>query len=120
MTRFLRKASYCGLKHACAHILVYHLASPPLLSLCLHTCPCLLLPTQDADSLDTETNKKSEGSFYVWTYDEIQQVLGEERAGVFCEVYGVKPGGNCTLSARSDPHKEFGGKNVLAEVRGTA
>jgi hypothetical protein len=44
--------------------------------------------------------------------------LGEERAGVFCEVYGVKPAGNCTLSARSDPHKEFGGKNVLAEVRG--
>lgn len=56
----------------------------------------------------------------MWAYDEIQQVLGEERAGVFCEVYGVKPGGNCTLSARSDPHKEFGGKNVLAEVSGTA
>jgi hypothetical protein len=30
-------------------------------------------------------------------------------------VYGVW---HCTLSARSDPHKEFGGKNVLAEVPG--
>jgi hypothetical protein len=31
-------------------------------------------------------------------------------------VYGVAPGGNCTRSARSDPHGEFQGKNVLAEV----
>jgi uncharacterized protein YyaL (SSP411 family) len=76
----------------------------------------LLAPLQDADSLDTETNKKSEGAFYVWTHEEIVEVLGQERALVFCEVYGVKPGGNCTLSARSDPHKEFVGKNVLAQV----
>ena len=47
---------------------------------------------------------------------QVVRVLGEERAGAFCEVYGVKAAGNCTLSARSDPHKEFGGKNVLAEV----
>jgi uncharacterized protein YyaL (SSP411 family) len=75
-----------------------------------------LPPLQDADSLDTDTNKKSEGAFYVWTHEEIIEVLGQERASVFCEVYGVKPGGNCTLSARSDPHKEFIGKNVLAQV----
>lgn len=53
----------------------------------------------------------------MWTYDEVVEVLGQERASVFCEVYGVKQGGNCTLSARSDPHQEFVGKNVLAEVR---
>jgi uncharacterized protein YyaL (SSP411 family) len=83
--------------------------------LCLPYCCCCC--RQDADSLDTSTNKKSEGAFYVWTYEEIVEVLGQERASVFCEVYGVKQGGNCTLSARSDPHQEFVGKNVLAEVR---
>lgn len=75
---------------------------------------------QDADSLDPDTNKKSEGAFYVWTQDEIKQALGggdEERAALFCEVYGVQADGNCTLSARSDPHQEFVGKNVLAQVR---
>lgn len=53
----------------------------------------------------------------MWTYDEVVEVLGQERASVFYEVYGVKQGGNCTLSTRSDPHQEFVGKNVLAEVR---
>lgn len=33
------------------------------------------------------------------------------------QVYGVQPGGNCTLDARSDPHGEFKGRNVLMQVR---
>lgn len=32
---------------------------------------------------------------------------------MFCAHYYVKPGGNCDLSRRSDPHGEFGGLNVL-------
>ena len=32
---------------------------------------------------------------------------------MFCAHYYLKPGGNCDLSPRSDPHKEFVGKNVL-------
>jgi uncharacterized protein YyaL (SSP411 family) len=43
---------------------------------------------QDADSLDTDTNKKSEGAFYVWTHEEIVEVLGQERASIFCECMG--------------------------------
>jgi hypothetical protein len=46
----------------------------------------------------------------------VKQVLGEERAGVFADVYGVEQGGNCNLSSRSDPHQEFTGKNVLMQV----
>ena len=53
----------------------------------------------------------------MWTADEIKTVLGAERAGVFGDVYGVQAGGNCNLSARSDPHQEFSGKNVLMQVR---
>jgi len=53
----------------------------------------------------------------VWSEEEIRKVLGDkETAALFCEVYGVQEGGNCTLSARSDPHQEFVGKNVLAQV----
>lgn len=56
---------------------------------------------QDADSLDT-AGKKSEGAFYVWTADEIDEVLGtdSERARVFKRHYYVKPQGNCDLSPR--------------------
>ncbi|KAF6251178.1 Six-hairpin glycosidase-like protein [Scenedesmus sp. NREL 46B-D3] len=74
-----------------------------------------LYSAEDADSQDAATSKKAEGAFYVWTADEVVQVLGEERAGLFAEVYGVQQGGNCNLSARSDPHQEFTGKNVLMQ-----
>ncbi len=53
--------------------------------------------TQDADS------ESEEGKFFVWTPDEIRQVLGDE-AEVFMTAYGVTPGGN------------FEGKNILEFV----
>lgn len=68
---------------------------------------------EDADSLEVESGKKKEGAFYVWTLEEIVKVLGEDRAKMFIEHYFVKEGGNCVLSAKSDPHEEFIGKNVL-------
>jgi len=59
--------------------------------------------TQDADS------EGEEGKFFVWTVDEIRDVLGEEGddvASEFVEVYGVQHGGN------------WEGKNIL-ELVGT-
>jgi uncharacterized protein YyaL (SSP411 family) len=53
--------------------------------------------TQDADS------EGEEGKFFVWTPDEIRQVLGSE-ADEFVATYGVTPGGN------------FEGKNILEFV----
>ncbi len=44
--------------------------------------------TLDADSEGVE------GKFYVWTADEIVQVLGEPEAELFSAAYGVEPGGN--------------------------
>ncbi len=44
--------------------------------------------TEDADSEGVE------GKFYVWTPAEIRQVLGPERAGLFCYVYDVTEQGN--------------------------
>lgn len=43
---------------------------------------------QDADS------EGGEGRFYVWSQEEIHQVLGPERAGAFCRYYGVTGKGN--------------------------
>ena len=51
--------------------------------------------TEDADS------EGEEGKFYVWTPEEIKQVLGPDRAAKFCYVYDVTEEGN------------FEGKNIL-------
>ena len=67
---------------------------------------------QDADSLDL-MGTKSEGAYYLWTQQEIDDILGPSRAPLFKQRYYVKPEGNADLSPRSDPHGEFHGKNCL-------
>ncbi len=44
--------------------------------------------TQDADSEGVE------GKFFVWTPEEIAEVLGEDDGQLFCACYDVTPGGN--------------------------
>lgn len=44
--------------------------------------------TQDADS------EGEEGKFYIWTRDQIKEVLGKERGVPFCAYYGVGQQGN--------------------------
>jgi len=51
--------------------------------------------SEDADS------EGEEGKFYVWTVDEIRDILGADRADRFCYVYDVTDRGN------------FEGKNIL-------
>ena len=66
---------------------------------------------EDADSLPShDAQHKDEGAFYVWTWQEIEDVLGED-APLFCAYYGVKPAGNAP--SQGDPHGEFKGKNIL-------
>jgi uncharacterized protein YyaL (SSP411 family) len=55
--------------------------------------------TQDADS------EGHEGKFFVWTPEEIAEVLGEEDAAEFCALHDVSAGGN------------FEGSNIL-NIRG--
>jgi uncharacterized protein YyaL (SSP411 family) len=57
--------------------------------------------TQDADS----EGEGEEGKFFVWTVDQIREVLGDQ-ADEFIAVYGARPGGN------------WEGKNIL-ELTGT-
>ncbi|MBK8466915.1 MAG: thioredoxin domain-containing protein [Chloracidobacterium sp.] len=51
--------------------------------------------TQDADS------EGEEGKFFVWTSEEIAEVIGDEEGRTFCEYYDVTSNGN------------FEGKNIL-------
>lgn len=44
--------------------------------------------SQDADS------EGEEGKFFIWTPAEIETVLGQTEAGVFCAAYDVTPAGN--------------------------
>jgi uncharacterized protein YyaL (SSP411 family) len=63
--------------------------------------------TQDADS------EGEEGKFYVWTAQEIEQVLGKDLAALFTDVYNVSPEGNWV-----DPHHPGGGpKNILHRTK---
>jgi uncharacterized protein YyaL (SSP411 family) len=66
---------------------------------------------EDADSvIDPATPKvKGEGAFYLWTAQELEQLLGEPLAKLFAFRYGVEPNGN----VHHDPHGEFPGKNIL-------
>jgi len=75
---------------------------------------------EDADSFPPEefinvtpdprqSDKKKEGAFYLWRQKEIEDVLGKDNAPIFNFYYGVQSQGN----ARSDPHGEFRGKNIL-------
>src|SRR5579872_3667312 len=69
---------------------------------------------EDANSVidPAKPEVKGEGAFYVWTREEIGQILGEPGASWFSYRYGIGPHGN----VESDPHDEFAGKNILFEA----
>ena len=67
---------------------------------------------EDADSLLAQGKPEhAEGAFYVWSKNEIDHLLGEERAKVFDYHYGVESKGN----APEDPQGEFKNKNILIQ-----
>jgi hypothetical protein len=72
---------------------------------------------EDADSIPPEhagdpAAHKMEGAFYIWTDEEIRDVLGVD-ADIFCKRFGVQPGGNAPF----DPQNEFANKNLLYTAR---
>jgi uncharacterized protein len=70
---------------------------------------------EDADSAGdaAHPNQKSEGAFYIWSWQEVVELLGEERAQQFARRYGMEPDGN----VENDPHHEFTGKNILFQAQ---
>ena len=70
---------------------------------------------EDADSLPRpKAPLKEEGAFYVWKKSEVDALLPQPDAQIFCDFYGVSPQGNAPREG--DPHGEFRGKNILFEA----
>jgi len=69
---------------------------------------------EDADSPGPGGAESAEGAYYVWTTQELEQALGPDVA-FLSDLYGAKPGGN--VPPASDPHGDFTGRNILAQVR---
>lgn len=68
--------------------------------------------TQDADS------EKEEGKFYVWTPQEIKEVLGDKNGGYFCDFFDITEEGNFE-HGKSNPqvlftYEEFADKKGLS------
>jgi len=61
----------------------------------------------DADS------EGGEGKFYLWSRDEVREVLGKEGGELFCRVYDVLEGGNW----REEATGRKAGTNILALTR---
>ena len=64
--------------------------------------------SEDADSSAPEDGERQEGRFYLWTQEEIEEILGRDRAALFSAYYSVRAGGN--FSSREDYHR---GRNIL-------
>ncbi len=69
---------------------------------------------EDADSIPPEQAGQpgahaSEGAFYIWTQDEIDEALGGQDAAIVRLRFGIEPNGN----APADPMGEFTGRNLL-------
>jgi uncharacterized protein YyaL (SSP411 family) len=60
--------------------------------------------TRDADSDGLE------GAYYIWTVEEVVEILGEEEAELFCAYYDVSKNGNWF---ESRGHAPAGPKNIL-------
>ncbi|PNS20463.1 hypothetical protein CAC42_5913 [Sphaceloma murrayae] len=103
----------------------YLITKDPLLSDMVHDVATYLSSTplqsenggfhasEDADSAPTfESKEHREGAFYVWTADEINSVVREEKAAALVsEYYNVMADGN--VSPRFDAQRELAGQNTL-------
>jgi len=74
---------------------------------------------EDADSYpEAGAAERREGAFAVWTKAEVESVLSPADAEIWCAVFGIDPGGNAPEG--SDPHGEFGGRNIPIRRLGDA
>jgi len=73
---------------------------------------------EDADSaLDpARPDQKEEGAFYMWTKEELLEILDVDTAPILLDVFGVSEVGNSI----SDPTGELGNRNVLYQALSTA
>lgn len=93
---------------AAVHDIATYLTSPPM-----HSETGGFFSAEDADSLYRSSDKeKREGAFYVWTFKEFQDILGDRDADILARYYNVKDEGN--VDPEHDAHDELINQNVLA------
>lgn len=65
---------------------------------------------EDADSENPYSpGQHSEGAFYLWSKEDLEEKLGPELSKTFIEIYGIREKGNVSR----DPFNEFRGLNIL-------
>lgn len=66
---------------------------------------------QDAESAVSanKPNEKEEGHYYLWTLNDLRELLGRDNSDIFSYAYGITFEGNTV----ADPHNVFKNKNVL-------
>ncbi|ADD06543.1 YyaL family protein [Natrialba magadii ATCC 43099] len=70
--------------------------------------------TLDAQSEDPDTGEREEGSFYVWTPDEVHDVLENETdADLFCDRYDITESGN--FEGSNQPNRVASVSDLAAE-----
>eukprot|EP00742_Colponemidia_sp_Colp-10_P010157 GILJ01011133.1.p1 GENE.GILJ01011133.1~~GILJ01011133.1.p1 ORF type:complete len:762 (+),score=135.65 GILJ01011133.1:115-2400(+) len=69
-----------------------------------------LYSAEDADSLSVGAMHKKEGAFYLWSYQELSEIVPEDMP-LLEYIYGIKKDGN--IRSVSDPHHEMRGMNHL-------
>lgn len=70
--------------------------------------------TLDAQSEDPDTGEREEGTFYVWTPDEIHDVLeNETTADLFCDRYDITESGN--FEGSNQPNRVRSVSDLAAE-----
>ncbi|OIB57203.1 thioredoxin domain-containing protein [Natrialba sp. SSL1] len=70
--------------------------------------------TLDAQSEDPDTGEREEGAFYVWTPDEIHDVLENETdADLFCDRYDITESGN--FEGSNQPNRVASVSDLAAE-----
>jgi len=65
-------------------------------------------------STDADSDGR-EGDFFLWTPDEVEELLGTERARPFCHYYGITVGGN--FEGKSILHREQGMEETARAFR---
>jgi uncharacterized protein YyaL (SSP411 family) len=69
------------------------------------------LSAEDADSVDLESSRRSEGAFYLWTADEVRAAVGDRLSPLVDFYYGIEASGN--IPHDQDVQRQLAGKNVL-------
>jgi uncharacterized protein YyaL (SSP411 family) len=73
---------------------------------------------EDADSQRAGSQEHAEGAFYVWTAEELADVLTAEDAALATAHFGVRAQGN--VPPELDPQGELAGRNILAQMQSLA